>query len=158
MPPDAPATALQLARERADQPEVRALIDALDAYQKPLYPPASHHGVDIATLLAPDVIFAVARNAHGAAVGCGGVQLAPHWGELKRMYVQPGQRGLGVGRALLGFIEAEAMAAGCRLFVLETGYLQHEAIGLYMRAGYTHCPPFGDYVDDPNSVFMRKAV
>ena len=40
--------------ESADQAEVRALIDALDAYQKPLYPPESHHGIDLAALSRPE--------------------------------------------------------------------------------------------------------
>ena len=40
--------------------------------------------------------------------------------------------------------------------MLETGFLQPEALALYERHGYERCGPFGDYVDDPNSVFMRK--
>jgi len=58
---------------------------------------------------------------------------------------------------LLDFLEAQARSLGCRSFVLETGYLQREAIALYERAGYVHCGPFGSYAEDPNSVFLRKA-
>lgn len=149
---------MRIAFERPDQPEVVALIDELDAYQKPLYPPESHHGVDIATLLAPEVLFAVARDAAGAAVGCGAVLLTPDYGELKRLYVRPAARGHGIARRLLAAIEAAAQARGCRRFMLETGVRQPEAIAFYRAAGYVECPPFGDYQLDPHSLFMRKDV
>lgn len=142
--------------ESPDQPEVLALIDALDAYQKPLYPAESHHGIDLATLLQPEVLFAVARDDGGTALGCGAIVVGPELGEVKRMFVDPAARGGGIARRLLAFLEQQAGERGCRRFALETGYLQPEAIGLYGRCGYEACGPFGDYVEDPNSVFMRK--
>jgi putative acetyltransferase len=42
------------------------------------------------------------------------------------------------------------------VFKLETGNQQLEAIELYSRSGYVQCGPFGDYAEDPNSVFMSK--
>lgn len=147
---------MPIALERPDRPDVVALIDELDAYQKPLYPPESHHGVDIATLLQPDVLFAVARDEAGAAVGCGGVLLTPGYGELKRMFVRPAARGGGLARHLLTFLEDQAAARGARVLALETGIHQHAALGLYERAGYERVPPFGPYGEDPLSVFMRK--
>lgn len=151
-------SALRIALESAAQPDVVRLIDALDAYQKPLYPPESHHGIDLAALSKSNVLFAVARTATRQAVGCGAVVLSPDYGELKRMWVNPDYRGQRIGHAVLEFLEREARQRGCRQFVLETGVLQPEALTLYERAGYMRCGPFGDYVEDPNSVFMRKAV
>jgi putative acetyltransferase len=148
----------RLALENPRQPEVVALIDALDAFQTVLYPPESHHGVDLDALGAPHVLFAVARDAEGAALGCGAVLLSPAHGELKRMYTLPTHRGRGIGKALLRFLEAEAQARGCPSMALETGYRQPEALGLYQRHGYVRGAPFGDYADDPNSVFMQKTV
>jgi putative acetyltransferase len=142
--------------ERPDQADVVALIDALDAYQKPLYPPESHHGVDINALLAANVLFAVARDDRSQAMGCGALLMAQGYAELKRMYVLESSRGSGVGRGLLEFLEAQAKARGIGLLRLETGHLQIAALRLYERAGYERCPPFGDYVPDPNSVFMEK--
>ncbi|WP_239690945.1 GNAT family N-acetyltransferase [Chromobacterium sphagni] len=149
---------VRIALERPDQPEVMALIDELDAYQKPLYPAESHHGVDMAALLQPDMAFAVARDGEGRALGCGAVWCTPAFGELKRMFVRPQCRGLGVARALLGLLEAQARARGCAAMALETGIHQHEAIALYQRAGYRFCPPFGAYLADPYSVFMQKPL
>jgi putative acetyltransferase len=149
---------LSIAREPPDQADVRQLIDELDAYQKPLYPPESHHGIDMPALQAGNVLFAVMRDAAGVAVGCGAVVLGAQHGELKRMYVQPVLRGQGAGHALLHWLEQQAMAQGCRVLVLETGVLQHAALALYARAGYLLCAPFDDYQPDPLSVFMRKEM
>ncbi len=155
---EAARDAIRIELERADQPEVMALIDELDAYQKPLSPPESHHGVDIETLLRPDVAFAVARDGEGRALGCGAVWCADGVGELKRMFVRPAWRGLGVARRLMAFLEDQARARGCAAMALETGVLQHDAITLYQRAGYGFCGPFGAYREDPHSVFMQKPL
>jgi putative acetyltransferase len=142
--------------ESPDQPEVLQLIDELDNYQKALYPPESHHGIGLPALMHPDVLFAVARNGAGKAVGCGAVVLRSEYGEIKRMFVSPSARGTGIGKQLLTFLEDCAKAKGCTRFVLETGYLQPEALALYLRSGYVRCGPFGSYAADPNSVFMQK--
>lgn len=149
---------MRIAPERPDQPDVIALIDALDAYQKPLYPAESHHGIDIDALLHPRVVFAVARDAGGKAAGCGAMVVEGDWGELKRMYVDPRHRGQGIAQAVLAFLESQARERGVATLKLETGFLQPEAIRFYERAGFVRCGPFGDYDDDPHSVFMEKPL
>jgi len=144
--------------ETPNQPEVVALIDLLDTYQLSLYPPESVYALDMQSLLQPNVLFAVARNADGAAVGCGAMVVTPEYGEVKRMFVHPAARGQGVAQRLLGMLETEALARGCRQFMLETGPSQPEAIGLYERLGYRVRGPYGGYRDDPLSVFMEKAA
>jgi putative acetyltransferase len=147
---------MTIALESAKQPDVVALIEDLDKYQKPLYPLESFHGIDINALTAPNVLLAVARDEAGAAIGCGAIVIEPQYGELKRMYVVPTYRGNGIGRAVLQRLETEAATRGCSLLMLETGPLQPEALALYQRAGYTQRGPFGAYTDDPNSVYMQK--
>lgn len=149
---------IRIALESANQPEVVALIDELDAYQKPLYPPECHYGIDMNALTQPNVLFAVARNASGEAVGCGAVVVTGDWGEIKRMFVRPVVRGAGVGRAVIAFLETEAAARGVTVVRLETGISQPEAIGLYGRCGYERRGPFADYPDDPFSIFMEKTL
>ncbi|MEO5934805.1 MAG: GNAT family N-acetyltransferase, partial [Duganella sp.] len=95
-------------------------------------------------------------GAAGAVVGCCAIVLSPEYGEIKRLYVQPAGRGKGIGRGLLNLLEQAAIEAGCDRMVLETGPSQPEAMGLYERQGFIRCGPFGDYPDDPLSVFMRK--
>ena len=147
---------MPIAIEHPDQSDVARLIKELDTYQTPLYPLSSHHGIDMAALCEPNVVFAVARSDDGQAVGCGAVVLGGEYGEIKRMYVRPGSRGQGIAKALLAFLESQASLQGLTAFKLETGSKQSEAIDLYSRSGYVPCGPFGEYTEDPNSVFMSK--
>lgn len=144
--------------ETPDQPEVLELIAELDAYQLSLYPPESVYALDLASLKQPNVLFAVARNPSQAVAGCGAIVVTPEYGELKRMYVRPDARGQGVAKKLLGTLESAAKAQGCALLTLETGPYQHQAIALYERNGYQRRGPYGDYPDDPFSIFMQKIV
>ena len=101
---------MHIATEPANQPEVLALIEQLDAYQKPLYPAESHHGIDMAALSQPNVVFAVARDEWGQAVACGAIVLVPADGELKRMFTLPSHRGKGIARSVVQWLEAQAQA------------------------------------------------
>lgn len=142
--------------ESPDQPDVIALIAELDAYQDSLYPAESRYALDLTSLMQSNVVFGVARDAAGAAVGCGAIVLQKDYGELKRMFVSVGQRGNGVAGKLLTHLEDAALAQGCSVFRLETGPYQPEALAFYARSGYQRCERFGDYRDDPLSVFMEK--
>jgi putative acetyltransferase len=147
---------MTIAIELPDQPEVVALIAELDAYQDTLYPPESRHSLDLTALKQANVLFAVARDSAGRAIGCGAILLYPEFGEIKRMYVSPHHRGRGVARKLLALLESKAIGCGCKLVTLETGPYQHEALALYASAGYERRGAFGDYTNDPLSVFMQK--
>ncbi|MRW91329.1 GNAT family N-acetyltransferase [Duganella sp. FT80W] len=149
---------MTIAFETPDQPEVHALISELDAYLLALYPAESVYALDVSALLQPQVRFAVARDAAGAAIGCGAVLLTPEFAEIKRMYVRPAARGAGIARKLMGLLEQTAREAGSPALVLETGPDNPEALALYMRHGFERCGPYGDYPDDPYSVFMRKML
>ena len=101
---------------------------------------------------------AVARRS-GAIAGCAALVVgAGGEAELKRMYVDPAARGLGIGRRLLQAAEDAAHAEGVTVIRLETGIHQAEALGLYRASGYRDRGPFGDYTADPNSVFMEKRL
>ncbi|MZD10292.1 GNAT family N-acetyltransferase [Streptomyces sp. SID5785] len=78
--------------------------------------------------------------------------------ELKRMYVTPEARGLGLARRILAALEADARAAGRTRMVLETGTKQPEAIALYASSGYTPCAKFGHYRFDELSRCFAKAL
>ncbi|VWB22744.1 GCN5-like N-acetyltransferase [Burkholderia lata] len=149
---------MTIAFESPDQPDVIALIADLDAYQDTLYPPESRHALDIASLKQSNVLFAVARDSEGQALGCGAIVLNPEFGELKRMYVSPRGRGQGMARKLMAMLESRAVDSGCKVIRLETGPYQPEALALYASAGYQRRGPFGGYTDDPLSVFMQKHI
>lgn len=149
---------MQIALESPDQPAVHELIAELDSYLYSLYPAENVYALDVASLSHPNVMFAVARDSAGSPVGCGAVVINPGYGEIKRVYVRSQARGKGVARGLMEFLEAKAFQEGCRTFMLETGPTQSEALILYERSGYRRCGPFGDYPDDPYSVFMQKTA
>ena len=144
--------------------EIRRLVRELDDYMLGLYPAESNHLVDIETLARPEVRF-FAAFVEDAALGCGaimrreGARESEAYCEVKRIYVAPQGRGLGLGKLLLRHLEEETLAAGCRLMRLETGVHQPEALALFAAAGFAACGHFGDYpVDDPLSVFMEKRL
>jgi len=127
------------------------LIDELEAELSQFYPPASRHGYSVQKLIDQGVAFFVTRY-DDAPAGCGGIQLfATEYGELKRMYVRPQFRGLGLGRLMLSRLEAYAREHDIGLVRLETGIHQEAAIRLYERWGYVRTPPFPPYRDDPVS-------
>jgi len=144
--------------EPPDQPDVIALIEALDAQMTALYPPESNHLLDLAALSDPGVTFLVVRDGD-EIVGCGALLRDPRgWGEVKRMFVRSEQRGRGIGKRVLAELETTARTARLPLLRLETGIHNVDAIALYRGAGFTECPAFGDYAPDPLSVFMEKRV
>jgi len=149
---------IRITAERPDTQDARALISELDAQLEQLYPSESRHGYAVEKLIAQGVAFFLIRH-DGLPAGCGGVQLfGTEYGELKRMYVRPRFRGLGLAKAMLGHLADYASDRGVHVLRLETGIHQHEAIGLYERAGFRPIPPFGDYTDDPLSRFYEKRI
>ena len=82
---------------------------------------------------------------HGEAIGCGAVKHhAEAPAEIKRMWIAPAARGLGLGRRLLEHLEACARAGGARVAHMETSAVLGEAIALYRSAGWVEVPPFND--------------
>ncbi len=152
------ALTLVIEETRADNPVAQALIEELDAHLIPLYPSESHHGYSVEKLLAQGVVLFVARQ-DAAVAACGGVQLfGAEFGEIKRMYVRPAFRGLGLAKAILAHLESFTASRGVPLLRLETGIHQREAITLYERMDYTQIGPFGPYREDPLSLFYEKRL
>ncbi|SRR5579875_695637 len=97
--------------------------------------------------LVPPAGVLVLASLWGDPVGCGGLRLhRDRTAEIKRMWVAPAVRGLGVGRRLLDELEARAAAAGVRVVRLDTHSALAEAVQLYRRSGYQPVPPFNDEV------------
>ena len=141
--------------ERPDTADARALIAELEAQLNPHYPPQSRHGYSVDKLLREGVHFFVARHT-AVVVGCGGVQFfGTAYAEAKRMYVRPAYRGQGAGRQMLDHLAAFARQHGLPLLRLETGIHQEPAMRLYERYGFVRVGPFGDYPDDPLSVYYE---
>ncbi len=136
--------------------KVRQLIEELDTYMAQLYPSESNYGLDVEALVQADVRF-YAVTVDGEVLGCGGFSLYDDYAEVKRVYIHPKSRGLGLGRKIMAHLEGQMLAEGRNVVRLETGISQPEALGLYRAMGYVDRGAFGDYpADDPFSVFMEK--
>ena len=113
------------------------------------------------SVLAPKGAFLVAR-LDGEPVGCGALRPAPTGeaatAEVKRMYVAPAARGMGISRLLLVALEERAAALGYRRVILETGIRQHEAMALYESAGYGPIVSYGGYRDSALSRCYAKSL
>lgn len=136
------------------------MIAALDAGLAQLYPPEQRFGPNLKAqhLEAGRGTFLIARD-NGRSVGCGAIRLLDTTtAEVKRMYVEPEQRGKGIGRAVLARLEAEARQLGAKRLVLETGVLSPEALALYRGAGFRQIDCWGEYATSPTSVCMEKIL
>lgn len=145
--------------ERPDSAAAVRLVGELDAYLAGHpYPPESRHAFSVDRLLREGVVFFVVR-CEGEPAGCGGVKLfGGEYAEVKRMYVRPAYRGRGLGRVILDHLAEYARGRRVGVLRLETGIYQTEAIGLYERYGFERRPPFGEYREDPMSVYFEKAI
>jgi putative acetyltransferase len=143
--------------ERADHPQVIALLGALDRYLGELYEPEANHILSVEALLAPEVSFFAAWLGD-RVVGTGAVRRMAGYGEIKRMYVDPALRGQRLGSRLVATLEEDLRAQGVGLARLETGEAQREAVRMYERCGYARCAAFGGYPDNGLSLFFEKAL
>jgi GNAT superfamily N-acetyltransferase len=78
--------------------------------------------------------------------------------ELKRMFVLPEARGLGLAQLVIKELETEAKSQGFQTMILETLYKQIEAIGLYQKVGFRIVENYEPYVGLSNSVCMSKSI
>jgi putative acetyltransferase len=151
---------MQIRLDDLSGPEIRALLQEHLRNMHELSPPESVHALDIDKLRRPDVTFWTVW-ADRELLGCGALrELSPKHGEVKSMRTALAHRGRGVARAVLDHIIQEATMRSYDRLSLETGSMKafEPAQKLYEAFGFTYCSPFGDYVEDPNSVFMTKRL
>jgi len=118
--------------------------------------PGSAHALDLTGLQSPDISFWTIWDDE-TLVGVGALKrLSADHGEVKSMHTAHSMRGKGAGTAMLRHIIATARASGISRLSLETGSWEYfrPARAFYRSHGFVECPPFADYVLDPNSVFM----
>jgi putative acetyltransferase len=143
-----------------DAPEVQELIAASDAYYIDLYPAESNHLESSEDLKRSNVLF-VGCRIENEIVASGAAKIMQddgNYAEIKRVFVLDHHRGKGLSNKIMCYLEDELQIRGIKLFRLETGVKQPEALGLYRKLGYRERGPFGSYVTDPFSVFMEKYV
>jgi putative acetyltransferase len=139
-----------------DDPRVVDLLQTHLTSARAQTAPGSAHALDLSGLRAPGIrLWSLWQGDTLAGVGALKRLDAVH-GEVKSMHTVQALRRLGAGSAMLRHIIDCARADGMKRLSLETGSWDYfkPAHALYQRHGFVVCGPFGDYVEDANSVFM----
>ena len=147
---------MQIKIDDLRHPAIQALLNEHLENMHELSPPESVHALPIEKLREPDVTFWTAWEDE-LLLGCGALkELDQKHGEVKSMRTPIAHRRKGVGLAILTHIVEVAKGRGYERLSLETGSSDafRPAQKLYESFGFTYCGPFGDYNEDPNSVFM----
>jgi putative acetyltransferase len=142
------------------RPQVLALLEEHLRNMYELSPPEHVFAFDAARLRQPGIVFWTAWEGD-VLLGCAALkELSPTQGEVKSMRTPARLRRRGTGRALLNHLLQVARERGYRELFLETG--NHPAFvpahTLYRSAGFRECRPFGNYVENGNSVFMSLSL
>ncbi|MEM9669223.1 MAG: GNAT family N-acetyltransferase [Pseudomonadota bacterium] len=151
---------VQIRLANLDTEEFAALIEAHKSLMLEHSPPESSHALLIDGLKDPAITIWEMRDG-GDLVGCGALKrLQSGEGEIKSMHTVAKRRGQGLGQTMLDHIVAEAQKLSLERLSLETGSMEGflPARKLYEANGFSYCGPFGDYVEDPNSVFMTRRL
>ena len=138
-------------------PDAVRLLQASHALMEASFPAESSHYLSIDDLCVADVRF-FHGMVNGRVLGTGAIKLYPDYAEVKSMFTDEAARGQGLADAILSALTDTARAEGKGLMRLETGNILYAAHRLYARHGFVERGPFGDYPDDPNSLFMEKVL
>jgi putative acetyltransferase len=123
-------------------------------------PPQSRHALDVEELRQPDITFWGMWDGAELA-GCAALkELDQAHGEVKSMRTSTTHLRQGVAEQLLQHLIDAAIVRGYRRLSLETGSMEFfaPARSLYSKFGFSVVGPFGGYVEDPNSVYMSRAI
>jgi putative acetyltransferase len=141
--------------------DVRSLLERHLAFSHAFSPEEHVHALDVEGLLEPAVTFFSARTADGILLGVGALKkLDDKHGELKSMHTTEAARRQGLGEQLVNHLLRVAEARGYECVSLETGTMDAylPARAMYAKAGFTRCPPFAHYTDNPYSMCMTIAL
>ena len=146
--------------DNLSRPEIHALLNEHLQSMYELSPPESVHALDLENLRKPDITFWSAWEGT-QLLGCGALkELDKKHGEVKSMRTPKALRRNGAGRAILAHVIEAARSRAYERLSLETGSMEafQPAQRLYESFGFTYCGPFGEYAEDPNSVFMTLCL
>jgi GNAT superfamily N-acetyltransferase len=148
---------IRIVKTTSENPDFLSLTKTFDAYLWERYPELkiNYWGNNIIEL-NPNVIV-IYLNDKPVACGCF-KKYNQNTIEIKRMFVSPEARGLGLAQRILQELEQWSLELGYSVSILETLYKQKEAISLYQKVGYAIVANYEPYVGLKNSICMRKQI
>lgn len=148
---------IRLVRTNYLNPDFISLVEMLDKYLAEV--DGEDHSFYSQYNGIKSIQYVVVAYMDIAPGGCGAIKpYSSDSAEIKRMFVKPAMRGLGIAAAVLKELEKWAAELGYTSCILETGKKQTEAIGLYRKAGYELMPNYGQYAGIENSICMEKKL
>lgn len=154
------ADQIRIARADPDDPEVISALSAYAAYLTATIPEEGPNPIplplpDAASFRPPQGVILLARS-DGLTLGTVSLRtLSPGLGEVKRLYIAPSARGLGLARRLMRAIEDEARSLGLRRLNLDTNGTLTRALALYRSEGWQPCEPYSGF---PATHWFTKAL
>ena len=148
---------VKVVKTTSENPDFISLIQTFDTFLWERYPELKNDywGNNLIEF-NPNVIIIYLEDE---AVGCGCFKkYNQNTAELKRMFVSPKARGLGIAQMIIRELENDARNKGFETMILETLYKQIEAINLYQKVGFEIVENYEPYEGLTNSVCMSKAV
>ncbi|MFD2934483.1 GNAT family N-acetyltransferase [Spirosoma flavum] len=144
-------------RTTSEKPDFINLVTRLDTYLWEVYPETQAQYDTFNVIEKNDTVVIAYKD--DVAVGCGCFkEFDQETVEIKRMFVSPESRGLGVSHLIMAELEKWAAELGFSYLILETLHKQAAAISLYQKRGYQRIENYGPYAGLPNSICMRKAI
>ena len=134
-----------------------SLVAELSAVLAAITGDSGQASFDVSDVQGPRACFALARDAHGRALGCGALRpIDADVAEIKRMFARPGTRG--VGSAVLRHLEAEAARLDYVTLRLSTRLVNTCAMAFYERHGWRRIPGYGRYAGNDVSACFEKVL
>ena len=136
-------------------PDIKKLLLASHQLMKDLYPGEANSYLSISQLCSSEIHFFGARK-NKKYYGCGALDVKHEYGELKSFFVEPSVRGNGIASLIMQEILLTTKKLNLRILKLETGVGLDSALNLYKRFEFEYCKPFGNYVENGFSIFMKR--
>ncbi len=148
---------IRIVRTNSDDKDFRNLVRLLDAELAII--DGEEHSFYSQFNKIDNISYVVIAFEDDTPVGCGAIKAyGKEAMEIKRMYVSPGSRNMGVASKILTELECWARELNYPKCILETGIRQPDAIALYRKNGYRQIPNWGQYTGVENSVCFEKMI
>ncbi|REG98175.1 GNAT family N-acetyltransferase [Flavobacterium aquicola] len=148
---------INVIKTTSKNPDFVSLIQTFDVYLWDRYPELKKDYWGNNVIEFNTNVFIVYLDEKAVACGCF-KKYDKESVELKRMFVLPEARGLGLAQLVIKELEAEAKNQGFKILILETLYKQNEAINFYQKTGFHIIANYEPYVGLANSVCMSKSI
>ncbi|KIQ18642.1 GNAT family acetyltransferase [Flavobacterium sp. MEB061] len=148
---------IKVVKTTSENPDFLFLIETFDTFLWERYPELKKEYWGNNIIEFNSNVFIIYLDDEPVACGCF-KKYNKNAVELKRMFVSPKARGLGLAQMIIGELEVEAKNQGFEIMILETLYKQIEAINLYQKVGFEIVDNYEPYVGLTNSICMSKSI